>query len=49
MMRFMVSCASKRNPLYMSPLLVSTVMIAPSPSWRRMRGIPMRLFPTTDM
>jgi hypothetical protein len=29
--------------------LVSTVMTAPSASWRRTMGIPTRLLPTTDM
>lgn len=44
-----MSSASKRRPRINSPRLVSTVMTAPSASWRRTMGIPTRLLPTTDM
>jgi hypothetical protein len=43
---FMESSASKRKPRSVSPVLSSTVITPPSPSFRRMTGMPMREFPT---
>ena len=48
MVKFILSAASSKNPLYVSPFFSSTVIIPPSASCKTMTGIPTPLFPDTD-